>query len=205
MSTTSKGPALRLWQWWQSEGEEKETTGDTGDYDDRSRYYESLSLCVWQPSLQPKGGRVTDHGYYHRSTGTRRRARTTAMVATMQDRLQERFPTMRPTTSLDYVIRQTDTLQELRLKLFRFFSHGSSVGTTTRNMMTTRVAEAATTTTAMSLQRLQQPIVQIQNLLPQPIQTHHLPLHSLQLTTPWTWSTHYSTTALTTSQWLEQE
>ena len=47
--------------------------------------------------------------------------RMTAMVTTMQDRLQERFPTMRPTTSLDYVIRQTDRLQELRLKLFRFF------------------------------------------------------------------------------------
>ena len=30
--------------------------------------------------------------------------RMTAMVTTMQDRLQERFPTKRPTTSLDYVI-----------------------------------------------------------------------------------------------------
>ena len=48
--------------------------------------------------------------------------RMTAMVAAMQDRLQERFPDMRPTTSLDYVIRQTNRLQELRLKLFRFFS-----------------------------------------------------------------------------------
>ena len=48
--------------------------------------------------------------------------RMTAMVTTMQDRLQERLPAMRPTTSLDYVIRQTDRLQELRLKLFRFFS-----------------------------------------------------------------------------------
>ena len=49
--------------------------------------------------------------------------RMTAMVTTMQDRLQERFPTKRPTTSLDYLIRQTDRLQQLRLKLFAFFSY----------------------------------------------------------------------------------
>ena len=39
--------------------------------------------------------------------------RMTAMVTTMQDRLQERFPTMRPTTSLDYVITLTDRLHKL--------------------------------------------------------------------------------------------
>ena len=67
----------------------------------------------------------------------------TAMVTTIQDRLQERFSTMRPTTSLDYVIRQTDRLQELRLKLFRFFSHGSSAGTTTRDDTTTAEVDTA--------------------------------------------------------------
>ena len=69
--------------------------------------------------------------------------RMTAMTTTMQDRLQERSPAMRPTTSLDYVNRQTDRLQELRIKLFRFFSHGSRAGTTTRDTTTIRVAEAA--------------------------------------------------------------
>ena len=69
--------------------------------------------------------------------------RMTAMVTTMQDRLQERFPIMRPTTSLEYVIRQTDRLQELRLKLFRFFSHGSRAGTTTREDVTTVEVETA--------------------------------------------------------------
>ena len=72
---------------------------------------------------------------------------TTRMAATitaMQDRLQERSSNKRPTTSLDYVIRLTDRLQELRSKLFPFFSHGSRAGTTTRgDMTTTRVAEAS--------------------------------------------------------------
>ena len=69
--------------------------------------------------------------------------RMTAMVSTTQDRLQDRFPTMRPTTSLDYVIRQTDRLQELRLKLFRLFSHGSRTRTTTREDMTTTEVDTA--------------------------------------------------------------
>ena len=51
---------------------------------------------------------------------------------------------MRPTTSLDYVIRLTDRLRSLRTKCMRFFSHGSRAGTTTkRDTTTTRVAEAA--------------------------------------------------------------
>ena len=58
--------------------------------------------------------------------------RMTAMTTVMQDRLQERSPVKRPTTSLDYVIRLTDRLQEWRLKLFRFFSHGSRAGTAMR-------------------------------------------------------------------------
>ena len=45
---------------------------------------------------------------------------STAMVTTMQDRLQERLSTKRPTTSLDYVIRLTD---RLRSKIYTFFSH----------------------------------------------------------------------------------
>ena len=48
---------------------------------------------------------------------------STAMVTTMQDRLQERLSIKRPTTSLDYVIRLTDRLQSLRSKCVRFFSH----------------------------------------------------------------------------------
>ena len=69
---------------------------------------------------------------------------STAMVTTMQDRLQERLPTKRPTTSLDYVIRLTDRLRMLRSKFYTFFSHGSRAGTTTRrDMTTTRVAAAA--------------------------------------------------------------
>ena len=70
--------------------------------------------------------------------------RMTVMTTTMQDRLQERSPAMRPTTSLDYVIRQTDRLWNLRTKLMRFFSHGNRAGTTTkRDTTTTRVAAAA--------------------------------------------------------------
>ena len=49
--------------------------------------------------------------------------RMTAMVTTMQDRLQERLVDMRTMTSSDYIIRQTDRLRDsLRLKLFAFFS-----------------------------------------------------------------------------------
>ena len=70
--------------------------------------------------------------------------RMTAMVTTMQDRLQERLPVKRTTTSSDYIIRLTDRLQSLRTKCVRFFSHGSRAGTTTkRDMTTTRVAAAA--------------------------------------------------------------
>ena len=47
--------------------------------------------------------------------------RTTAMVTTMQDRLQERFE-KRTMTPSDYIIRLTDTLQSLRTKCIRFFS-----------------------------------------------------------------------------------
>ena len=76
--------------------------------------------------------------HYDTTTGS------TAMVTTMQDRLQERLPTKRPTTSLDYVIRLTDRLRMLRSKIYTFFSHGSRAGTTTRrDLTTTRVAAAA--------------------------------------------------------------
>ena len=69
---------------------------------------------------------------------------STAMVTTMQDRLQERSSVKRPTTSLDYVIRLTDRLQSLGAKISDCFSHGSRAGTTTRgDMTTTRVAAAA--------------------------------------------------------------
>ena len=47
---------------------------------------------------------------------------STAMVTTMQDRLQERSSTKRPTTSWDYVIRLTDRLRMLRSKFYTFFS-----------------------------------------------------------------------------------
>ena len=69
---------------------------------------------------------------------------STAMVTTMQDRLQERSSVKRPTTSLDYIIRLTDRLQSLGSKISDCFSHGSRAGTTTRgDMTTTRVAAAA--------------------------------------------------------------
>ena len=112
--------------------------------------------------------------------------RKTAMVTTMQDRLQERSLDKRTTTSSDYVIRLTDRLRDLRSKCFRFFSHGSRAGTTTRGYMTTtRVAAAAcngtdynncdVSTTATSTTGSDQQI-----------QIYKTPLHSLQLTTPWT-------------------
>ena len=70
--------------------------------------------------------------------------RMTAVVTTMQDRLQERLSVKRTTTSSDYAIRLTDRLQMMRSKLYGFFSHGSRAGTTTRrDMTTTRVAAAA--------------------------------------------------------------
>ena len=49
--------------------------------------------------------------------------RMTAMVTTMQDRLQERSLDKRTTTSSDYIIRLTDRLRMLRSKLYGFFSH----------------------------------------------------------------------------------
>ena len=71
--------------------------------------------------------------------------RMTAMVTTMQDRLQEGLVDMRTMTSSDYIIRLTDRLRDnLRLKLLAFFSHGSRAGTTTKgDIKMTRVAEAA--------------------------------------------------------------
>ena len=70
--------------------------------------------------------------------------RTTVMITAMQDRLQERSESKRPTMSSDYIIRLTDRLQSLRSKCMRFFSHGSRAGTTTRrDKTTTRVAAAA--------------------------------------------------------------
>ena len=48
-------------------------------------------------------------------------AKMTVMVTSMQDRLQDRLVDMRTTTSSD-IIRPTDRLQELRLKLLAFFS-----------------------------------------------------------------------------------
>ena len=48
---------------------------------------------------------------------------STAMVTIMQDRLQERSSVKRPTMSSDYIIRLTDTLQSLRSKCVRSFSH----------------------------------------------------------------------------------
>ena len=45
---------------------------------------------------------------------------STAMVTTMQDRLQERFE-KRTTTSSDYIIRLTDRLLRLGAKNFRLF------------------------------------------------------------------------------------
>ena len=72
-------------------------------------------------------------GWHYDST-----TRKTAMVTTMQDRLQERLNKIR--TSSDYIIRQTD---ELRLKLLAFFSHGSRAGTTTKGDSTTRKVAVA--------------------------------------------------------------
>ena len=70
--------------------------------------------------------------------------RTTAMVTTMQDRLQERSLDKRTTTLSDYVIRLTDRLLRLKAKFLDCFSHGSRAGTTTRgDKTTTRVVAAA--------------------------------------------------------------
>ena len=66
---------------------------------------------------------------------------STAMVTTMKDRLQERSSEKRPMTSSDYIIRLTDRLLRLGVKISSCFSHGSRAGTTTRrDMTTTRVA-----------------------------------------------------------------
>ena len=53
--------------------------------------------------------------------------RMTVMTTTMQDRLQERSPAMRPPTSLDYVIRLTDRLRSLLTKCMRSFHSFSKV------------------------------------------------------------------------------
>ena len=66
------------------------------------------------------GGMAQGEGCHNDTT-----TRTTAMVTTMQDRLQERSLDKRTTTSSDYIIRLTDRLQDLRLRLFRFFSQNS--------------------------------------------------------------------------------
>ena len=55
--------------------------------------------------------------------------RKTAMVTTMQDRLQERSDKREPTTSLDYIIRQTDWL---RLKLLAFLAQKAKINQTKR-------------------------------------------------------------------------
>ena len=54
----------------------------------------------------------------HNDTTTR----MTAMTTVMQDRLQERSPVKRPTTSLDCIVRLIDRLRELRSEFSRFFS-----------------------------------------------------------------------------------
>ena len=48
---------------------------------------------------------------------------STAMVTTMQDRLQERSSVKRPTTSSDYIIRLTDRLRVFGAKMTSCFSH----------------------------------------------------------------------------------
>ena len=54
--------------------------------------------------------------------------RTTAMVTTMQDRLQDRSGYKRPTTSSDYVIRLTEGLLRLGSKISDcFFLRGLRV------------------------------------------------------------------------------
>ena len=76
-SAVRKGPALRQWlQWWQSEGpRSKATTGDSGDYNDRSCYYGCMSSYVWLPSWALGGGRETDYyGHEYRREGAKRRA-----------------------------------------------------------------------------------------------------------------------------------
>ena len=88
---------------------------------------------------------VTTTGVLAQGAGCHYDAMTgsTAMVTTMQDRLQERSLDKRTTISSDYIIRLTDRLRSLRSKCMSFFSHGSRAGTTTRRDMTTRVAAAA--------------------------------------------------------------
>ena len=44
----------------QRENENYEKTGGPWDYDDRSRYYDGMSSCVWLSSLQSGGGRKRD-------------------------------------------------------------------------------------------------------------------------------------------------
>ena len=52
---------------------------------------------------------------------------STAMVTTMQDRLQERFERKRTTTSSDYIIRLTDRLLRLGAKISDcFFTENES-------------------------------------------------------------------------------
>ena len=63
------------------------------------------------------GGMAQGEGcHYDTMTGS------TAMVTTTQDRLQERSESKRTTTSLDYIIRQTDRLLRWGSKISGFFS-----------------------------------------------------------------------------------
>ena len=104
-----------------------------------NHYYHSEEEERLTTMVTTTGEIAQGEGCYYDTT-----TRTTAMVTTMQDRLQERSLDKRTTTSSDYVIRLTDRLFRWGLKILGFFSHGSRAGTTTRrDTTTTRVAAAA--------------------------------------------------------------
>ena len=84
----------------------------------RDNHHYSLEEKERQTMVTTTGVQAQGEGRHGDTT-----TRTTAIVATMQDRLHERLSTKRPTTSLDYVIRLTDRLQRLRSKMLRIFSH----------------------------------------------------------------------------------
>ena len=76
----------------------------------------------YSPKEEERRTIVTTTGVQAQGEGCRydTTTRMTAMVTTMQDRLQEEVSVKRTTTSLDYVIRLTDRLQSLRTKCMRF-------------------------------------------------------------------------------------
>ena len=91
--------------------QEKDTTGDWGDYHDRSHDYShyDMSLCVWDKDHHYiEDNRLTTTGEMiglGEGTTTTTRTRMTAMTAITQDQLLERNSKKKTTTSFDLVHR----------------------------------------------------------------------------------------------------